>query len=276
MSWDAVPGAVKYQLEVQREETSVPFEFQTSTTDNSFLLGDLVAGGLYKFKVRTLCDGDKSDWSSFLFFSAGVGSGGGGTGGTCDTPTGLSVSGITSGSAWISWNAVAGAQEYEVEVEDDENTPAFNWATTLTETQVMVTGLSPNGNYQVKVKTKCEEGINSVNTDWVFFTSLNFTSNTPQLLFTPTEDGSQFSAMVAPNPAHFGEELQLKIEKTPETGSVWIMVYDLQGRLYQTVEATGLGSETINIPTGGLRPGIYHAVIRSKNDAQSKRFSLLD
>ena len=277
LSWDAMPGATKYLLEVESEEGTTPFVLSTSLTDSAYLLEGLVSGGIYKFKVRTICGGDKANWSAFLFFTldGGSGGGGGGTGGACDTPTGLTVSDITSSSALISWNAVAGAQGYEVEVEDDENTPAFQWNVIVTDTSVTVTGLSPNGNYQVKVKTKCDGGINSADSDWVFFSATNLTGTASLADLTPNP-GSSIQAYLSPNPAYGGEDIYLELKNTPATGTVWVMVYDLQGRMYKTVEAQCSGLEAIPIPTNGLQPGMYQVVIRAGNDVQSRRFSLLD
>ncbi|MBK7338418.1 MAG: T9SS type A sorting domain-containing protein [Saprospirales bacterium] len=238
--------------------------------------------GSYQFKVKAKCDGSiSSPYSAWSFFvtgngsGGGTGGGGGGTGGACDTPTGLTVSDITANSAVITWNAVTGAQGYELQVEDDENTPAFNWEVIVTGTQATVTGLSPNGNYQVKVKTKCDGGNNSVDSDWVFFSTTTTTSTFSPAQLAPNQ-GNSFSAYLSPNPAYGGESIYLKMENTAAAETVWVMVYDLQGRVYKTIEAQGFDLEAISIPTSGLQPGMYQVVIRNGNDVQSRRFSLLD
>lgn len=280
LTWAAVTNALIYEVEVESEENTPFFHLELNTTENFAELTGLVAGGTYKFKVKSKCGGsNSSEYSVWAFFGSGINGGGnggngGGTGGTCETPTGLTVSDITSGSALISWNAVAGAQGYEVQVEDDENTPAFTWETIETGTQVTVTGLAPGGNYQVKVKTKCEGGNNSADTDWVFFSATNFAGNDPQML-TPEQESSSQAYKLSPNPAYSGEQLTIAPEQVMSSEKIWIGIYDQQGRLQRSLDAFG-GMEQMQIPTAGLRAGMYQVVIRSDKEIQTRRFSLLD
>lgn len=280
LAWAGVTNAIIYEVEVESEENTPFVHLEFNTTENFAELTGLVAGGTYKFKVKSKCGGsNSSEYSAWTFFGGGINGGGnggngGGTGSTCDTPAGLTVSDINSGSALISWDAVAGAQGYEVQVEDDENTPAFNWETIETGTQVIVTGLAPGGNYQVKVKTKCEGGNNSPNSDWVFFSTINFTGNDPQML-SPEQEGSSQAYKLSPNPAYSGEQLTIAPEQTQSSEKIWIGIYDQQGRLQRSLDAYG-GMEQMQIPTAGLRVGMYQVVIRSDQEIQTRRFSLLE
>jgi len=185
LSWNGVPGAISYWLKVENANNNPQvYEIEIPVNATSYLVTNLNANASYKFKVRTKCNGEKSNWTDYISFqtaSAGGGTGGGGgnnggTGGTCAIPEGLTVSNITDGAATLSWTAVTGAQQYEVEVEDNENTAPFAFNTLTNETTITVTGLAANGQYQVKVKSKCGSGLSSEYSAWVFFNASASTS----------------------------------------------------------------------------------------------------
>lgn len=159
LSWTAVAGATAYEVEVEDDENTAPFQYSVVVNGTSVTVTGLAANGNYQFKVKSKCNSGSSDYSAWSFFSTGNAgggnTGGGGTGGACDIPSGLSVSNLTGNSATLSWSAVAGALQYEVEVEDDNNTPLFNYHVITNDTAIVVTGLVAGGNYQFKVKSKC-------------------------------------------------------------------------------------------------------------------------
>ena len=281
LNWEAVPGALLYEVEVESEEDTPFFVQEFFTSDNFIEINGLVPNGIYKFKVKSKCGGsNSSSYSAWFVFPQGSGNGGGGNPGTCDIPTGLTAFDISTTSVSITWDPVLQAEGYEIEVEDDENTPAFEWEAIVTDNFVEISGLVAGGNYQVKVKTQCIGDQNSEYTEWVFFSTNNFNGNGPQSLAVPTASqvGLQNSALsLSPNPAVCGEMIQVQIEKGNDAdGMVWIMVYDLQGHLYHSMEVPAQNLESLQIPTLGLRPGIYQVLIRSNENIQSRRFSLLD
>ncbi|NUO02097.1 MAG: fibronectin type III domain-containing protein, partial [Saprospiraceae bacterium] len=173
LSWNAAPGATAYWLKVENANNNPQlFEIEIPVNTTSYVVTGLNPTASYKFKVRTRCAGEKSDWTAYVPFqtaSAGGGNNGGTTSGTCAIPEGLTVSNITDGTATLNWTAVSGAQQYEVEVEDNENTAPFVFNALTAETTITVTGLAANGQYQVKVKSKCGSGLSSEYSAWVFF-----------------------------------------------------------------------------------------------------------
>ena len=172
LSWIAVAGATQYTLEIQ-DEQNIPgtFHLETNLSGTTYAVTGLQAGVLYKFKVRTQCGGDKSDWSDWKFFTAT--NGGGGSGSTdCLTPTGLSIS-MVGGVATLSWDTVSGAVKYAIEIEDEQNTPSnfhledFSNANTYT-----FAGMQAGVLYKFKVRTHCTNG-QSVWSNWLFFNGTN-------------------------------------------------------------------------------------------------------
>lgn len=173
LSWSAVEGVSQYEVNVEDANNNpIPFEVETIVNGTTFTVGGLQSGSDYKFKVRSICGGDHSDWSDrFFFSSAGAGAGGGsGNGGdNCTTvPGGLAVSGLGSNSATLSWNTVQGATGYEVEIEDGDNTPPFELNIKTSNTSINVSGLSAGGEYKFKVKAICSSG-SSDHSPWFFF-----------------------------------------------------------------------------------------------------------
>jgi len=171
LSWGAVTGSSGYTVEVESEGATPFFQIEVSAASNSYTVTGLVANGSYKFKVRTKCGSDKSDWSEWYNFSTGSGGGGsGGGGGSCAVPAGLTVSNNAGGSATLSWDVVSGATSYWVEVESENFTPVFNIEVPVATNSYVVTGLTANVTYKFKVRSVCGGG-QSDWSGWVFFVS---------------------------------------------------------------------------------------------------------
>jgi len=174
LSWGAVAGASNYTIEIQDEQnTPSTFHVETSVSGALYSVAGLKPGVLYKFKVRTRCGNDKSDWSGWTFFKAGSGNNGGGSG-PCNVPAGLTAS-IKGDSALLTWNAVGGANQYTVEIEDEQNTPStFHIETTVSGTSYVVTGLKAGVSYKFKVRSRCAGG----QSDWSAWMFFNGAGNT--------------------------------------------------------------------------------------------------
>lgn len=172
LSWNAVAGATQYTLEIQ-DEQNIPgtFHIETNLNGNTYSVTGLQVGVLYKFKVRTLCGGDKSDWSEWKFFTAT--NGGGGSGSTdCLTPTGLSVS-MVGGVATLSWDTVSGAVKYAIEIEDEQNMPGnFHLEDFTNSNTYTFAGMQSGVLYKFKVRTHCANG-QSVWSNSLFFNGTN-------------------------------------------------------------------------------------------------------
>src|SRR5690606_5756470 len=101
VSWGAVSGAVSYNLQYKTNAASI---WNTvSTTSTSYGLTGLAASTTYNYQVQTVCSSGSSPYSNASTFTTSA------TGTTCNAPTGLAASGITTSSATLSWAASTGA-----------------------------------------------------------------------------------------------------------------------------------------------------------------------
>jgi Secretion system C-terminal sorting domain/Fibronectin type III domain len=167
LNWASVAGAQSYSLEIQNATgNNVPYLFTTSVTANTYNLAGLTAGANYKFKVRAVCSGNNSSWSSYFFLTSGAGQT------QCSTPTLLSVSNVTGTSATLNWNVTAGtASQYRIQVENGSGNPIlFAVALTSTTNNVTVTGLTAARVFKFKVKKVCS-GITSGWSPWFNFST---------------------------------------------------------------------------------------------------------
>ncbi len=77
---------------------------------------------------------------------------------TCFKPTGLNASNVTATSADISWTASGhGESKYQYVVVASGTTPDWSNAVDVTSTECTVTGLTPNTNYDVYVRSYCDD-----------------------------------------------------------------------------------------------------------------------
>lgn len=274
VSWDPVPGVTTYELEVEDADNTPIFFLNELVNATEFLVTGLSTGGNYKFKVKSKCSGgNNSDWTEWFFFSTGSG---GGPTGPCVTPTELAINDLTPTSVLVSWAVVSGAQAYELQVEDADNTPPFSINEILTATEFLMTGLSPSGNYKFKVKSKCSGGNNSDWSDWFFFsTPANFGAETA--LQAKGEQKAALDLQLFPNPVQLGAPITLKMTAAIDRQlNGYVQVFDLQGRLYLTREIDQSGSAELSIPSAGLSPGMYQVVFRSATDVQGQRFRIVE
>lgn len=89
----------------------------------------------------------------------------------CGTPTGLSVSVVNTTTTSLNWAAVAGAQSYNVEIQNATgNNVPYLFATNVTTNTYTIAGLTSGANYKFKVRAVCN-GNNSSWSAYFFFTS---------------------------------------------------------------------------------------------------------
>ncbi len=159
-SWNAVTGANSYDFEYKLS-TSGTWTVVNVTTTN-YTMNGLTAGLTYNTRVKTICTGGNSNYSSQVNFTTTGG-------GSCGTPTNFKVSNITTNSANASWTAVTGATSYNFQY---KLTTSQTWSqANVTVTSVNLTGLASGTSYDVRVQAVCNGG-NSAFTSTITFVTL--------------------------------------------------------------------------------------------------------
>ncbi len=105
------------------------------------------------------------------WYAVGIGSAGSGGGTTCNTPTGLASSSVTSSSATVSWNVATGAVSYNLQYKPSASS---TWTTVngITGTSYGLTGLAASTTYNYQVQSVCAGSATSA-----YSTALSFTTS---------------------------------------------------------------------------------------------------
>ena len=93
----------------------------------------------------------------------------------CETPAGLASANITTNAAELSWTAIAGAENYDVQF---RATGTSSWTTSnVTVNSATASGLAEGTEYEFQVRTNCAEGSSAFSTSATFTT--NYICQTP-------------------------------------------------------------------------------------------------
>jgi hypothetical protein len=144
LSWNAVTGAISYDLEYKLSNSSA-WTSVTGLTTTSYNLTGLNSGSNYDWRVNATCGLGTSAFTSPITFAT-----------VCPVPGGLSTSGITASGATANWNAVAGATSYNFRFRP---TGATSWNTFSTAVpSYTMSGLNSGTNYEWQVSAVCPSG----------------------------------------------------------------------------------------------------------------------
>jgi Zn-dependent metalloprotease len=124
-----------------------------NTTASTKNVTGLTPGTTYDWRVRKLCSALNSSYATAQFTTTGVQP-------PCNTPTGLTSSGITATQATVSWTVVGGAVNYSVQYKPSGSS---TWSTSVNTgaTSLTITGLSASTLYDWQVKTNCSVNASS-------------------------------------------------------------------------------------------------------------------
>ncbi|HNU88383.1 MAG TPA: fibronectin type III domain-containing protein, partial [Ferruginibacter sp.] len=163
VSWVAVSGALSYDVDYKLNSSGTWTNAATATTNLSVALSGLTSGSLYDYRVRTNCNGLSSAYSQAQFTTSTA---------SCDAPTGLSSGAITASSATVSWTAVSGAANYDVDYKLNSSGTWINAATATTGLSVALSGLTASSLYDWRVRANCTAvGLSSTYNQAQFTTS---------------------------------------------------------------------------------------------------------
>lgn len=222
VSWGAVTGAVNYTVEYKLV-TSSTWVGTTSTSSTSLALTGLTSASAYDWRVKTNCSALGSSFTQGTFTTLTP----------CNAPGSLTVSGITSSAATVSWAAVTGAVTYTVEYKLSTSS-TWTGTTSTSSTSLNLTGLSASSGYDWQVKTNCSVLGSS-------FTQGTFTTlapcNAPGTLSVSniTSSGATVSWAAVTGAVTY------TVEYKPTTSSTWVGTTSTSST---SLNLTGLSSST--------------------------------
>ncbi|GAB4007798.1 hypothetical protein GCM10028772_20750 [Nocardioides ultimimeridianus] len=169
LSWSPVPGAVRYEVQADTEDGFSTPPVKQTTVATTYVPTALLSAGDYFWHVRAIdADNIDSDWASGTNFTISP----------VGAPTGLSPDGGATPSdatlqqpgqpVTLSWQPVAGAKSYTIEVAHDQGFAGSKTYSTQAPSLVVPDALQPQ-DYYWHVKALLDTGIESA-----FSTSASF------------------------------------------------------------------------------------------------------
>jgi hypothetical protein len=257
VTWATVPGnGVTYNLRYRLAgETS--WTLLTGLAGNSRFISGLQNNSDYEIQVQYVCPGGiVSDFSTGVinqFRTLTMGTGDCATSGLTNVPVpgGIYIDNITSSTAIVHWNLVANAAGYIISYGRTDQNPN-NWPQFIVcdPTQsFLMTNLTANTNYGVRVRTNCSNCITALNSsDKRSVYSNQFFFSTPNTRGEVLV-GTDLSLSVYPNPTKDAFTVQLSAEVS---GSA--VLYDALGR---EVARQSVSGRELNFNLEGLASGVY-------------------
>ena len=252
LDWDAVPAANHYLVIYKQVGTST--WLGVNTTTNSVTIEGLVSDADYDWRVRTWCDPGEtigSAYSSTESFTTLSGN-------SCELPTNFNEV-PSSNDVILGWSFVPAADHYFI-IYRVIGTPTWSGVTT-TNTSVIITGLTPDTDYEWQLRTFCTPDM-TVGTP---YSAVRTFSTTPTSSAGPDGpsffDGDKESTFaktfeIYPNPSTGSITLQLPNSE----GVKQIYIMDVVGKqvLQTTVEST-ISRKELDLQS--LQRGIYNVIL---------------
>ncbi len=147
VSWTAISGANSYDVDYKLNSSGTWINAVTATTSISRNITGLTASSLYDWRVRANCTGATGAYAQAQFTTTAPPA--------CGTVTGLASSAITSSGATVSWAALSGANNYDVDYKLNSSGTWTNSITGTTSTSRSITGLTASSLYDWRVRANC-------------------------------------------------------------------------------------------------------------------------
>jgi len=269
VSWNAVSGANNYDVEYKTNAASTWINAATATTSLLVDLTNLTAGTLYNWHVRANCGGGSGNYVQANFTTATPPP-------PCGDPAGLSNTIPTQTSTTVSWSAVSGANNYDVDYKTNAASTWTNAVTATTSLSVDLTGLTAGTSYNWRVRANCSGGSGN-------YVQANFTTAIPTCpgAYDVSTNGTIGGAATIPlntdvyglinvrgDNDYYGFTITIggtiSISLTTLPADYQLALLNSSGGTVLTSTNSGTTSETINNAT--VSPGTYYVRVYPKSN----------
>ena len=161
-------NVIKYVVQFTKTDT---VNWITDTITASFKnVSGLLPGKNYKWRVKTICSTDTSDFNGTSFSTETSIAG-------CNPPTALSTSAITGTSVTFSWTAAVGATYYGIQY---RRIGTVSWTSIISVPPSRnITGLKPGTTYEWRIRTTCSLG------NGAYVSGISFTTTGATACYSP-------------------------------------------------------------------------------------------
>jgi len=255
LTWTAVLGAASYDVRISDlTDHIIPIQSKTGLTATSWQLTTPLELGEYSLEVRAVTSqGAPANWSTVEIVLVGVPT-------VISQPSGR----VQDSTPTIAWTAVAGAENYDVEIVDKKTNTIVRQAPGLTVLQYTIPNNAalPLGNYEVRVRANNLPSSTSTRSKAsVISVASAFTVSTPPEVTAPavgiydTTPTIEFTTPVG--------TLTSELEFLDGSGNSVFL--DSSGN---PIIITGIVGNSYTVPaTNALPPGQYRVRLRSVGDA---------
>jgi hypothetical protein len=265
--WGSCVGVSKYHLQVSKDSVFTQLIVNDSTiTVTSFEVGQLNNSTTYYWRVCGKTSNGVSDWSSTYSFT------------TIAAAPESPVLAAPADSAkdvqldtTLSWNAVAGAAAYHLQLSTRSNFMSFIINdSSITATSRTIGPLSLATKYYWRIRAKNEGGYSSFSPSWQFTTILSSSDEKANSAIPKEYELSQNY----PNP--FNPMTKIKYD-LPVTSRVTLRVYDILGRVVLTLvnKRQSTGSYQVQWNAVNMPSGIYFYRLQAGSFTETKKLLLL-
>jgi hypothetical protein len=156
LAWDAVPSANQYNVQYRTAGNGTWSTVNTNT--NSRTINGLTGNTAYEFRVRSNCGGGVTSAYTLIIKGFTL---------PCAMPENAVISNVMVNSATVSWNNAVGANQYRVEYREALS-PAWTTVNANSTTKT-INNLTPDTDYEVRVRSRCSGNQYSAYTDTLKF-----------------------------------------------------------------------------------------------------------
>jgi hypothetical protein len=225
LNWSVANGAVGYDVDYKKYNSSEWINATTSTASTSVTLSGLSALTNYTWRVRSKCSSGSSSYRQAQFTTIT----------DCGTPSGLSATNISPSSVALSWTSVTGAVSYELQYKLSYGSTWTSVAGIISLPTYNLSGLWPVETYDWRVRANCSSSP-SVYIQGQFQTANPCATPTGLVTSNITSSSVTLNWNAVPNNSQFN------VQYKQSNSSVWVNA--VAGFTYLTYQLAGLSAST--------------------------------